>query len=380
MRAGNIVFTMGGGQSSSLPTGFREAIESEEDDSRPYVYCHPSPEGLQAKIVFPHYINLETMRTLEVELNSGRNNIKKGTIRVRPATAGLRLRVSEAEVVEGDISITATNESGSIEFTEFGSGSFVRFRIPYTVEENHPVLFARAEVKYETDYGQFSYSSVHSVVSALPISVNVQDIFKHDVLFSRFTISPAMLIPLRILKFNIPDSDGYDVQSSIQGPVALDVFPKQPASLLYKIKPRENGEPKGPLRLSVEFTCVDDECIDAVEKTFKTDIEASQFRRFSHLLTTHVVEAFRHQLSTSDMEVIGLIREVETLSYQSVRWENLLTALKGSVEGLGDWLKEWHTVCRISCQPTSINLANYPYRTTTPSNYPPNPPSAADTW
>ena len=344
MRAGNIAFMFGGGNSSALPLGFREGAESNEEDIRPCIYCYPPPEGLQAKIVPPHYINLEEMRSLEVELSSNRNDIKRGTMRVRPATAGLRLRIAEAKVVEGEINITSNNESGNIEFTEFGPGSFVRFRIPYTIEGTHAVLFAKTDVKYETEHGQFSYSSSHSIVSALPVSVNVQDIFKSDVLFSRFTISPAMMIPLRILKFNIPDSDGYDVQSSMQGPVALDVFPKQPASLLYRIKPRSNGEARGPLRLSIEFTCIDDECMDAIEDKFRKDIEASQFRAFSSLLTTHLVEAVRQQLSTSDMEVIGLVREVETLSYQGARWESLLTALKGSAEGLGKWLKEWHKV------------------------------------
>lgn len=324
----------------------REAIESKEEDSRPYIYCHPSPEGLEANIMASHYINLEEMRSLEVELSSKRNDIKRGTIRVRPATAGLRLRIAEAKVVEGEINIISSNESGNIEFTELGPGSFVKFRIPYTVEETHPVLFAKTEVKYETEHGQFSYLSSHSIESALPISVNVQDVFKSDILFSRFTISPAMLIPLRILKFDIPVSDRYDVQSSMPGPVALNVFPKQPASLLYKIKPRSNGEAKGSLRLSIEFTCIDDECLNAVGEKFRVDIERSQFRRFSSLLTSHLVGAFRQQLSTSDMEVIGLVREIETLSYESVRWENLLTALKGSVEGLEEWLKEWH---KVSC-------------------------------
>lgn len=312
------------------------------------------------------------MRTLEVELSSGRNDIKKGTVRVRPATAGLRLRVAEAAVVEGNMNITSNGETGNIEFSQFGPDSFVRFRIPYTIEENHPVLFARAEVKYETDQGQYSYSSLHSIVSSLPISVNVQDIFKDDVLFSRFTISPAMLVPLRILKFNIPDTDGYDVQSSIQGPVALDVFPKQPASLLYKFKPRTNGEPKGPLRLSIEYTCMDDECLDSVEQQFKTNIEASKFRPFTSLLTSHIVEAFRRQLSTSDMEVIALIREVETLSYESVRWDNLLPALKGSVDGLKDWLKEWHNVRWLNPLQAQILTST---RKTKQSNSHLNPPS-----
>lgn len=362
MRAGNIVFMLGGGKHSALPFGFREALDAEEDDSRPYIYCYPPPEGLQAKIVSTHLVNLEEMRTLELELNSGRNDIKTGTIRVRPATAGLRLRIAEAELVEGEMNITANNETGNIEFAQFGPKSFVRFRIPYTIDENHAVLSARAEVSYETGYRRFSYSSVHSVVSALPISVNVQDIFKDEVLFSRFTISPAMMVPLRILGCSIPSSNMYKVDSNVREEVAWEVFPKQPASLLYKIQPRKDSGTspgaKGSLRLTVEFTCVDDECLDALEKTFRASIESSEFRGHATLLTSHIVEAFRTQLSTSDMEVIGLTREIETLPYQNSRWESLLGALKSPVEGLRRWLAEWHEqhpVISLPQQPTILS-------------------------
>lgn len=348
MRAGNIVFTHGGGKHSALPLGFREALDSEEEDSRPSIYCYPPPEGLQAKVVSTHVVNLAENRTLELELNSGRNDIKAGTVRVRPATAGLRLRIAEAELVEGKMNITANNEAGNIEFVQFEPKSFVRFRIPYTVEENHPTLSARAEVSYETQHGKFSYSSVHSIVSALPISVNVQDMFKNQVLFSRFTISPAMLIPLRILGCSIPSSDVYQVESNIPEKVAWDVFPKQPASLLYKIQPRKDriASPgaKGSLRLTVEFTCMDDECLDAVERAFRAAIDKSGFRSHTTFLTSHVVEAFRTQLTTSDMEVIGLTREIETLPYQNVRWDAVLGTLGESPaeKGLKSWLMEWH--------------------------------------
>ncbi|EAW07582.1 putative TMEM1 family protein [Aspergillus clavatus NRRL 1] len=356
VRAGNIVFAFSGGNHSALPLGFREAADSEDVDDRPYIYCFPPPEGLEAKITSPHLVNLEEMRTLEVELHSGWNDIQKGTIRVRPATAGLRLRVAEAEVVDGKISISTHGESGSIEIARLEPRSLLRLRIPYTVEEVHPMLSARAEVVYETSSGRFSYSSAHSIVSALPISVNVQDVFKDQVLFSRFTVSPAMMIPLRILNCSIPSSDVYRVQSNLKGSVAMNVFPKQPASLLYKIQQREDSVmspgSRRSLRLSVEFTCVDDECLDAVESRFRTSIVASEFCQYTTLLTSHIVQAFRTRLSTADMEVIGLIRELETLPYSSVGWEGLLSALKESAEGLRAWLLEWHQNNPIISLPT----------------------------
>lgn len=295
------------------------------------------------------------MRTLELALNSGWNDIKAGSIRVRPATAGLRLRITEAQVVEGEIKITANGDGGNIEFTNLAPDSFVRFRIPYTVEEHHPILSARAEVGYETEHGRFSYCSTHNVNSALPISVNVQDTFKDRVLFSRFTISPTMMIPLRILKCDIPSSDIYQVQSNIGDSTAFSVFPKQPASLLYKIQQREDSVlspgSRRSLRLSVDFTCVDDECLNAIEEIFRTSVAGSNFRPYTALLTTHLLEAFRTQVSTSELEIVGLVREVETLPYASVRWEGLLDTLKEPMEELKAWLREWHQVSDLHSLP-----------------------------
>ncbi|KAJ5332494.1 TRAPP II complex TRAPPC10 [Penicillium brevicompactum] len=358
MRAGNIVFSFNSGQDSSLPVGFRETEETEEVDERPYIYCYPPADSLQAKIVAPHLIDLQAMRTLELELDSGRNDIKNGTVRVRPATAGLRLRLAETQVVDGTLNIEANHESGIIEFAHLAARSFVRLRIPYTVEEAFSTLSARAEVGYETEHGKFASSASFSVVSTLPISVNVQDIFKDELLFSRFTISPAMLIPLRITNCSLPSSSTYEVQSTIAGPVALDVFPKQPASLLYKIRASDiktaESTPRS-LQLSVDFTCVDDECLDAVEKQFGASINSSPFRQHAALLTSHLVSSFRAHLSTNEMEAIGLIREVNMLPYQTVRWDDLLGALEAPAENVRQWLNEWHknnTIIQLPTQPT----------------------------
>lgn len=379
MKSGNLVFTYHSGNQSALPVGFRETDDAEEADQRPYIYCYPPPDGLQAKVVSPHLINLEAMRTLELELSSGRNDIKAGTVRVRPATAGLRLRSTEVEVVEGELEVSVNGDSGVIEFTHLPPKSFVRLRIPYTVEEAFTTLSARAEVGYETEQGKFAFSTVHDIIATLPISVNVQDVFKDELLFSRFTVSPAMLIPLRITNCSLPSSESYEVQSSITGPVALDVFPKQPASLLYKIRP--SATPKSAsrsLRLRVDFTCIDDECFDAMEELFGAAMKSSPFAQYATLFTSHLIGSLRNQLSTADLEVIGLVREVEMLSYRSVRWDDLLGALKDRTEEMRQWLTAWHEVSRPThppyCHLIHI-LTSFDTRTTRSSAFPNNPPS-----
>ncbi|QGA17818.1 hypothetical protein EYB26_005494 [Talaromyces marneffei] len=359
IRVQNLVFIHSGhGASSSLPPGFRES-EPAEAETRPFIWCYPPTHGLEARLAAPRSINLEELRTFEIELDSGRNNISNGLLRIRPATAGLRLRTSDIVVISGDIELTSNTESGSIEFVNLAQDTCIRFRVPYTVDENHTILSARLEVAYETDAGRFTYISTSSVVSTLPISVNVQDIFRDDVLFSRFTVSPAMLVPLRILGCDIPESDVYEAQSGVKGALALDVFPKQPASIIYKIKPKGGRAPaanstakRNSLRLTVRYMCIDDECLLLVRQKFSSALAQSKYKSLARLLTPHIVDAFREQLSTSDMESIGLLREMNMLSYKNVHWDVVLKGLRESLrEEVRSWLVKWHQDNLVSSLP-----------------------------
>jgi trafficking protein particle complex subunit 10 len=356
IRVQNLVFTHASGSNgngpSGLPPSLKELESTEEEETRPCIWCYPPAHGLEARLAAPHHINLEELRTLEIELDSGRNNISKGLLRIRPATAGLRLRTSEITVIAGDIEMTPIAESGCIEFVDLAQDTAIRFRVPYTVDENHTTLSARLEVAYETGAGRFTYISTSSFVSTLPISVNVQDIFRDDVLLSRFTVSPAMQVPLRILGCDIPESEAYEVESGVKGPLTLDVFPKQPASIMYKIKQKVNRAAAAnstakqhALRLTVRYTCIDDECLLLVKQKFSEALAQSKYKSLTRLLTPHIVDAFRAQLSAAGMESIGLIREVEMLAYDDVHWD---TVLKGLQEPLGgevqSWLRGWHQV------------------------------------
>ncbi|KAK2784875.1 hypothetical protein FQN52_008811 [Onygenales sp. PD_12] len=347
MRVGNILFVQHYGSQPPLHLG-GGTDESDDEDERPFVFCYPPAKGLQAKISPPHHVNLAELRTIEVEIKSGWNDILNGALRIKPATAGLRLRIAEAKIVGGSIKIQGNADSGQIDFTEFGPESFARFSIPYSIEDEQTSLSARLEVGYETANGHFSYSSATSIISTLPLSVNVQDMFKDDVLMSRFTISPAMLTPLRILNCRVPSSEVYEVHSGIHQGEVMDVFPKQPASLLYKITPRgdkplEAEASKRALGLTIDFACLDEECLRVIEDQFMKDIVSNEFGQLARLLTPRLLEAFRSQWTAGDLETICLIREIEILPYESVRWENVTSSLRGKLgAGVTSWLKAWH--------------------------------------
>ncbi|OJD19755.1 hypothetical protein AJ78_00254 [Emergomyces pasteurianus Ep9510] len=350
VRVGNILFVQHYGLPPVFPQGLRESVAdgTGNENERPFVFCYPPAKGLQAKISPPYHINLGELRTIEVELKSGWNNILKGVLRVKPATAGLRLRIREASIVNGTIKLAGAAESGQIDFTNFGPDSSARLSIPYTIEDDQTSLSARLEVVYETPDGQFSYFSATSIISALPVSVNVQDMFKDKSLLSRFTISPAMMTPLRILKCDIPSSEVYEVQSGIHHGQVLDVFPRQPASLLYRISPRgdkplEADASKRALALTIDFSCLDEECLHVIEDQFVQDISSNEYGHLARLLTPRLLDAFRSAWTANDLETISLIREIEMLSYDRVHWERVTNSLGGKLgKDVVSWLKEWH--------------------------------------
>lgn len=350
-RTENIIFVHDSISRIPLALGLRDSAGSDSSlGKHQQVFCYPAARGLEAKMLPPSRINLAEPRSMELELGSGWNEISKGLLRIRSATAGLRVRVAEAKVVYGDFDIRGNPEPGTIEFANMDSDSSVRIKIPYSIENDPSSIAARLEVMYETKQGRFSYFLTTSVNTVLPVSVNVQDIFKEKALFSRFTISPATLIPLRILSCDIPSTKLYEVQSSLTEPMVLDVFPKQPASLLYKFVQREDDSAerqvgKQPLALTINFKCLDEEALTRVEQTFKADIEKSEIRGLSRMLIPHLMESFRNQWTSNDLETTGLLREAQILSFDEVGWDSILGALRGGLhKEVKQWLMEWHKV------------------------------------
>lgn len=294
----------------------------------------------------------------------------EGTLRVRPATAGLRLHIADAAVIEEeiehegkhnaedegkdalDVKVQPNPETGNIELGRLPRGIVARINIPYSADGSSAALVARLEVTYTVGGTTYSFMAAASIVAALPISVNVQDVFKHDVLFSRFIVRPATMTPLRLLNTQLPSSNTYTVDSSLVSSEPLDVFPKQPASLLYRITPKskpsalndsESTKTSSPLVLNISFTCLDEECLSVLESHFTTALRATPFSAYIPLLVPHLLTTFRAQWTAHDLEKVGLLRQIEVYDYGRMHWGKVLSAL-GRTKGaeVTEWLRGWH--------------------------------------
>ncbi|EFE41602.1 TMEM1 family protein, putative [Trichophyton verrucosum HKI 0517] len=351
MRAGNITFTQDYDNqvaaSHILQDTTSKSLTSEAE--RPYVVCFPAVDAFVGKVSQSRSINLVGHRSLDIELSSGWNDISTGCLRLRPATAGLRLIISESSLIEGALTLCEEIKGGRICFTSFARASTATLRVPYSMEGTQTSLSVSVEAEYETPKGQFEYISSSSVVSTLPVSVNVQDLFQDEQLFSRFSISPGMLIPIRVFSCEMKSSGKYDVQTSVQEGEIMDVFPKQPASLLYKIRPRDDFQPDKdsgstrPLSLSIEFACLNEECLSVLEDRFTKDVEASPFAGMKQLLVPFLQTAFSAIWTAHTLETIGLTREIEVYSYERMQWREAVESMDGDTQThLVQWLREWH--------------------------------------
>lgn len=318
-------------------------------------YVYPSQRSLQA-IAYPaQYLHLAKPRSILVELKTGWNEIEACTFSMKSGTAGLRLRLGEARIDSdnGHERPTPASDGDSaqtIRLSNYRANSTVKLTIPYTMENAElPVIYAKLEVDYTTANGAFIHSTLVSVNTILPISVNVQDLFQENALLSRFTISPATLVPLRLWSCKMQGwEDVYSIESqpNVQG--AMDVFPKQPASLMYKFArlgsvSRLKDQAKS-LEMAVSFSCLDEVVLRAIEKRFIASIDTSIISSLVQPLCAHLLSTFRSQWSAQDLEVIGLCHEIEIWPYEDLGWDAVLLGFNVKVRNqIRSWLKKWHS-------------------------------------
>ena len=317
-------------------------------------FIYPPFRSLQATACPAHYLHLAQPRSIQIEMKTGWNEIQACTLSMKSGTPGLRLRLHDAKVQAADgletSSLTGPRESTqAIQLTHCPADSEYKFLIPYTVENaDIPVISARLDIEYTTAKGNFLYSSVVAINTILPVSVNVQDLFKENALFSRFTISPATLVPLRLWRYEMQSSEEiYSIESHADYEDAMDVFPKQPASLMYKFTrlqtPSVPRNRETPLALSVKFSCLDEVVLKVIEQHFMASVTAGPVANIAQPLCAHLLSTFRSQWSALDLEVICLCHEIEIWPFEDLGWEVVLKGFNVQTSGLAKtWLQEWH--------------------------------------
>lgn len=317
-------------------------------------------------------MHLDRNRSLEVELSSGWNEVISGELHIRAATAGLRVQTSETKVVGGSFDISKNSEPGVLRFGAIKAGSCVKLRMPFNLEHEVNDISLKLEILYKTDKGDFIFATTPHMSTMLPLGVNVQDVFKHTALFSRFTISSATSSPLRLLSSRLEPSELFESDRGTALTRSVVIFPRQPASMLYKITKSSSATSSGRskpgkdskcLSLVLHYICLEEEIDSAVAKSLQLSLENTSLYQYIRLITPIVLNELRTRMAPYDLERTAILSEVSTSIISSVRWRDHFTGLGHTVEEkqdiptvLADNLREWQqSNMSISLLPISLD-------------------------
>jgi hypothetical protein len=279
-------------------------------------------------------MHLDKTRYLEIELSSGRNSIESGELQVRATTAGLRLQTSEATTASGALDLTTKKaEPGIVRFGELDMDSSGMIRMPFNLEHEINGVAVRVEIVYKTEAGTFTLAKLLTMSIMLPLGVNVQDVFKHKALFSKFTISSATTTPLRLLSTRLEASDVFEASGGTMT-LPLVVFPRQPASMLYKITKKQSAsqtqpspKKKSSLSLVLNYVTLEEEVEKAITKELVEAFDDTPLKQYTRLILPTVIAQLRSYLNSYELERIAVLNEIQTSLMSSVDWRKQFSGL-----------------------------------------------------
>ena len=319
------------------------------------ILCFPRSEAFQARIYLSHFIHIDKPRHIEVEFSSGWNAIRRADVRLKSASAGLRLRTANASVEAGDVEIEDGKPTpGVVAIGEMAANSTATLKVPYDMETILQDLTVKIDVDYYTKSGQFQYTSSFVIPVELPLDVNVHDHFKSNSLFSKFNIKTANHIPLQLLDVSLEGSEEFDVHAPRRSKEPINVFPKQPVAVTYKVakktmtaaqKRQSRITTTGSLSLSVEYRCLNEDVLDRMRKFFADAVENSPVHRLARLLTDTFINHLEHSILPHQYEKMALLGRLDLGAFEDMGWADCLESLPLIIRNdTQTWLQKWHEV------------------------------------
>lgn len=335
-------------------------IEQEPASTGPSVLVFPNDLAFDARATLIDNLHVDKLRSIVVHVDTGRNDVKTLDLRLRGASAGLRLHTADAVVIDGSLDLD-TSHVGAVRTNAIGPNTKLRISLPYSLEHGLAEVLVKLEAHYTTSAGSFVFVVSCNITVELPLDVDVHDIFKTDALFSLFSIRTTKSIPLQLTNVNLQESAAYSIQA-LPCPPIMTVFEKQPASLTYKISKRDSQDGSiiidkkaAALAMTVQYISISDEILNTITSVFQSALSTSPHARLARLLTPHLRNGVQCHDLALQFERAVLLRELRLPAYETIVWDtalrNLAPATRTTVQ---DWLRAWHKQnTRIAFDPTA---------------------------
>ncbi|PKS06268.1 hypothetical protein jhhlp_007015 [Lomentospora prolificans] len=317
----------------------------------PPILIFPQTRSLDLKLTAAKHTRLDQNNSLEIEISTGWNALTSCELAIKPATGGLRTITAEAKVLTTDIAFAKPPEAGMFFFNGLAPETQVVVGVPFSVEQDVGLVSVRLEATYTTADGVFKCIKLASVPIALALGVNVQDVFKHHALYSRFTVSTASTSPLRVFKSELVDSEIFESHFGVPPAAPVLVFPKQPATLLYKITRKNtkvDSKTKTTMYLKLHYSELREEVEMLLTSSVLQALGRSDIGRFARLLIPILVKHAHHKITAHDLERVSLTGCVSTEFLSGIDWRQELQGLdlpgsgpNSSIAGIVNFFEAW---------------------------------------
>ncbi|CAM1511978.1 Fc.00g094910.m01.CDS01 [Cosmosporella sp. VM-42] len=319
----------------------------------PEVVLYQRIEALDVQLTATKDTALDKNNSLDLQLSPGWNTLKSCEIRVKPATGGLRLLTIEAKIVDSSVEFAKPPEAGIFHFNDVTANTPFMLRFPYSIEQDINDVCAKVEVSYTTESGEkFYFVKSMDIPISLALGVNVQDVFKHKALFSRFNVSTASSSPLRLYKSELLHSDLFESEFGIPAADTVVIFPKQPATLLYKVKRKLDVKSAKrsakTMYLKLYYTVLQAEIEELILSSILEAIEQTPLRQYARAISACLFKETKLGLQVQDLERAALLGSVTTSFLVDAPWESWLVGIgkipntqDSAPETIADFLGEW---------------------------------------
>ncbi|KAJ7582878.1 trafficking protein particle complex subunit 10 [Mycena floridula] len=317
--------------------------------------------ALDVTIHQPKHIELGKPPAILLNLSTGRNHILRASVKL--STSSNHFYHKRASLEPETLAALETSDESAI-LTNLGRDTTVSVLVPHSDASAFHAMKVLVEVEYVTESEPSLdrlLRTTRTVVTALPISVNVEDFFRGQRLFSKFTVSTTGPQHVRIseahLEPPIDDIEGLSIVScSSEKRGVVTVTPTQPANFLFYIDSSE-GPIREPLTLRIRYRMLREEVESVIEEAVASVLTEMPSLTESRLaLISNLVDTL--EFDASWVEVYGLCgelnvptgrREPQELSEALSRVKKVLSGHQTSATG------PWHEI-RIPVDVPNMNI------------------------
>ncbi|KAK5172845.1 uncharacterized protein LTR77_002965 [Saxophila tyrrhenica] len=327
---------------------------------QPALFLYPNQHAFEAEVTLAKHVQIDKPRHLEIRLSSGWNDVKSIDLKLKPATAGLRLHLADA--LSNNIDPRPEDDpQGQLSLGALAANAEAQIRVPYSLEQAGQEIFVRMEVGYTTSNGSFTFLTSARPQTRLALDVDVNDDFTIDKLFSNFTFKAASHTPISISSAALGSSARYAVERPPSLPMPMYTSDQQPARLVYTIAKTSDSAERADksdatLMLDVKYSLVKDTVLHQMRQGLATTLKESRFATFARLLLPFMYERCKLLIAPADAEQAAQQHKVTAPSYEDIGWSEITAGLPDIVRNeIADWLRDWHkTETSISVEPDHV--------------------------